>query len=146
MPVESNETKATAVPRNYNGPPTHEYYVDGGCRGNHARGERQAYGSYCGTDLAATHFDLPAAQTNNEAEYLSLIRLLEHLRDAGDDAPRAITIYTDSNLMVGHLMVGYKVKAPNLRALVEEARVLLIQVGAVLEWREREEIVWHLGH
>jgi len=75
----------------------------------------------------------PAVKTNNEAEYSALIQALLDERAMGS------TIYTDSQLLVGHLTKNWKVKAENLKFLVEIAKKLLSLNGAELVWVPREQ-------
>lgn len=120
-------------------------WVDGGCRGNNDKDAvRFAYGSYkilLDHEVVARKFDLSSARTSNEAEYLSLIQLLQ------DPAlPDAATILTDSGLLVGHLEKGWRVKADNLKQLHQQARKLLRRKRALLVQVPRDEIVAQLGH
>jgi ribonuclease HI len=71
--------------------------------------------------------------TNNEMEYTALIHALSDPRSEG------ATIYTDSQLLVGQLTKGWKVRAANLAPLNERARALLLQRKATLVWVPREE-------
>jgi len=71
--------------------------------------------------------------TNNEMEYTALIQALSDPRSEG------ATIYTDSQLLVGQLTKGWKVRAANLAPLNERARVLLLQRKTTLVWVPREE-------
>ena len=81
-------------------------------------------------DVKVTEYD---HGTNNEMEYTALIQALSDPRsDAG-------TIFTDSQLLVGQLTRGWKVRAENLRPLNERARALLTQRKATLVWVPREE-------
>ena len=71
--------------------------------------------------------------TNNEMEYTALIQALSDPRSEG------AAIYTDSQLLVGQLTQGWKVRAANLAPLNERARALLLQRKATLVWVPREE-------
>ena len=71
--------------------------------------------------------------TNNEMEYTALIHALSDPRSDG------ATIYTDSQLLVGQLTQGWKVRAANLAPLNERANTLLLQRKATLVWVPREE-------
>jgi len=71
--------------------------------------------------------------TNNEMEYRALLSALADAR-----AERA-TIFTDSQLLVGQLTRGWKVKAENLRPLHSEAKTFLTQRMANLVWVPREQ-------
>jgi len=81
-------------------------------------------------DVKVTRYD---RGTNNEMEYTALLQALSDPR--GDSA----TIYTDSQLLVGQLTKGWKVRAGNLRPLNERAKALLDERKATLIWIPREE-------
>ncbi len=77
--------------------------------------------------------DIPGERvTNNEAEYKGLIEALT-IAEAGDK------IITDSQLLVGHITQGWKVKAPNLRELYQQAKALFNQKTPELVWVMRSE-------
>jgi ribonuclease HI len=127
--------------------------VDGGSRGNGAANE--GYGSYVLSTRdgrkETIRLDLGTA-TNNEAEYQTLITALKDLSGRIQRAGKApsgysLLIYTDSQLVVGQLTQGWKVKAANLRPLVDEATVLMKAFGRCdLVKVPRDEIVRVLGH
>jgi len=81
-------------------------------------------------DVRVTEFD---RGTNNEMEYTALIHALSDPRSEG------ATIFTDSQLLVGQLTQGWKMRAENLRPLNERARALLTQRKATLVWVPREQ-------
>jgi ribonuclease HI len=75
--------------------------------------------------------------TNNQAEYHGLILGLRHALGMGADA---VTVHGDSQLVLRQLGGEYAVRAPGLKALHDEARVLLARFRpAKLEWVPREE-------
>ena len=123
-----------------------EFWVDGGCRGNHAHEKREAYGSISdGTTVERLQF--PNYHTNNEAEYMALLVLLVNLVSNRTDPQKPQTrIYTDSQLMVGQLTQSWKVDASNLLALHNEVALRLRRSGAKLIWVPRSQIVKQLGH
>jgi ribonuclease HI len=96
--------------------------------------------------------DLPRVTTNNEAEYVAFISALVDLRgriERAGKSPRnySVLVHTDSQLLVGQLTQGWKVKAANLRPLVGEAASLLQAFGRCdLVKVPRAEIVRVLGH
>jgi ribonuclease HI len=96
--------------------------------------------------------DLPGVTTNNQAEYVALISALVDLRGRIERAGRnprsySVAVHTDSQLMVGQLAQGWKIKASNLRPLVDEAAALIHAFGRCdLVKVPREEIVRVLGH
>ena len=127
--------------------------VDGGSRGNGAANE--GYGSYVLSTRdgrkETIRMDLGTA-TNNEAEYQTLIAALKDLSGRIQRAGKApsgysLLLHTDSQLMVGQLTQGWKVKAANLRPLVDEATSLMRAFGRCdLVKVPRDEIVRVLGH
>ena len=127
--------------------------VDGGSRGNGAANE--GYGSYVLSTRdgrkETIRLDLGTA-TNNEAEYQTLIAALKDLVgriQRADRAPSGYSLlaHTDSQLMVGQLTQGWKVKAANLRPLVDEAKNLMQAFGRCdLVKVPRDQIVRVLGH
>ena len=80
-------------------------------------------------DVKVTEFD---RRTNNEMEYTALIHALSDPR-----SDRA-TVSTDSQLLVGQLTKGWKVRAANLVPLNQRARALLAERRATLVWVPRE--------
>lgn len=62
------------------------------------------------------------AATNTVADYIALIDGLEMAQERG---VKEIDVYIDSPLIAGHLLEGYRVRADNLRPLVEHVRQLL---------------------
>lgn len=60
---------------------------------------------------------LPAATTNNVAEYTALVRALEHARELGI---KNVAVYTDSELMVKQVKGIYRVKNDKLIPLYED--------------------------
>ena len=129
---------------------------DGGCLQNGTQ-QAQGYASYCletrsGQKQVVRMTDLPGVTTNNEAEYVALISSLVDLRariERAGKSPRSysVAVHTDSQLMVGQLTQGWKIKAANLRPLVDEAAALIQAFGrCALVKVPREEIVRVLGH
>jgi ribonuclease HI len=113
-------------------------YCDGGCLQNGTR-EARGYTSYSleartGQRQVIRLNDLPNVSTNNQAEYVALISALVDLRGRIERAgknPRNydVAVHTDSQLMIGQLTQGWKIKAANLRPLVDEAATLIQAFG-----------------
>jgi ribonuclease HI len=126
---------------------------DGGSRGHGAA--NHGYGSYVLStrdgQTQTVRLDLGTA-TSNEAEYQTLIAALKDLVSRiqrADKSPSAysLLIHTDSQLVVGQLTQGWKVKAANLRPLVDEAASLMQAFGRCDPVKvPRDEIVRVLGH
>jgi ribonuclease HI len=131
-------------------------YSDGACSHNGTQSAR-AFASYSLTSRSGQRqivrlTDLPGVTTNNEAEYVALLSALVDLRgriERAGKSPRnySVVVHTDSQLLVGQLTQGWKIKAANLRPLVDEAAALIQAFGPCdLVKVPREEIVRVLGH
>ncbi|KKL27645.1 hypothetical protein LCGC14_2383050 [marine sediment metagenome] len=119
-------------------------WVDGGCEGNNSKtGPRFSYGSYVveqeGKMPTVQTFELPGASTNNQAEYLALIKLLEdeNLQDA--------TVYMDSQIVVGHLTQHWKV-CRSLRQFKQRAAAIVRKHNITISKVDRKVMVSLLGH
>ena len=134
------------------GRPVYRLVFDGGSLGNPGHG----YGSYHVTSPrgGTLHEKLDFADrgdqvTNNQAEYLTLIRALEHLRDRLGERAKdaAVEIRGDSQLVINQLNGRWKVRNAELQPLFERARSILAEFGNVdLRWHERANSVEILGH
>ena len=60
--------------------------------------------------------------TNNQAEYIALVRALEHALELGEH--HRVVVHSDSELLVKQMSGEYRVKNEDLRDLYEEARDL----------------------
>jgi ribonuclease HI len=129
--------------------------TDGGAAANGSAASL-GYGSYC-LEARTSHrqmvrLDFGRGVTNNEAEYQTLIAGLKDLvgriqRAGKSPLGYSLLVHTDSQLMVGQLTQGWKIKAANLRPLVDEAAALIQAFGRCdLVKVPREEIVRVLGH
>lgn len=120
------------------------FWADGGCAGNHLpKGNpgRKAYGSVSdGSEVKRLEY--PHLSSNNEAEFETLLWLLQSLPS---DPQKAPIIHMDSALVVNILTKGWNVKASNLRDVAEECEKLLPH-RAKLVWVPREILVEKVGH
>lgn len=126
-----------------------EVVCDGGSLGNPGRG----YGSYRwragdGPWSEPVRLSFGNQVTNNEAEYCALIAALASVRAAfGAAEPVAVEVITDSRLLAEQMSGRWRLRAPNLFALHDEARRLAASFAAItFHWRPREEVVSLLGH
>jgi probable phosphoglycerate mutase len=156
IPVDLNEEDSASTevvsPIGAAGPGTYRLTFDGGSLGNPGHG----YGSYHvasprgGTLHERLDFsDQGERVTNNQAEYLTLIRALERLQEVlGERAPAVtLEIRGDSQLVVNQLNGRWKVRNAELQTLYERARQLLSAFGRIdLRWHERSHSVEVLGH
>lgn len=125
---------------------------DGGAIGNPGPG----YGSYqivIGAGPARINrLDFGPHLTNNEAEYLALIRALEDLaatlaRQKIDLRAAKVEVLGDSQLVLKQVGGDWKVRAPHLKGLRDRARQLVEGFGSVaLTWQPRAASVRILGH
>lgn len=101
-------------------------YVDGGARGNPGpAGAGVVIRDDAGQALCEAGYYL-GRQTNNAAEYHALIRALER---AGREGSPAVTIHSDSELLVRQLTGQYHVKSATLAPLFHQAQLLLLKMG-----------------
>ncbi len=114
-----------------------ELFFDGGCRPVNPGlaafacivtaedGERQAVSRYLGW------------RTNNYAEYAGLVVGLKVALDMSIDE---IDIYTDSQLVEGHLVKGWRRNNDDLKVLIAEAQLLLSRfIAWELHWVPRDD-------
>lgn len=139
-------------------------YFDGGEPGGNTGEGTISYGSYGifipndkgeykerKADEVVRH-QFEAGMTNNEAEYLTLIRgvqgIIARIKEIGQaPADWHIDIKGDSNLVVNQVNGAWKVKAEHLKAYTSEAQELLKQFGSyTLTWHDRSNSVRVLGH
>ena len=130
---------------------TCELTFDGGSKGNPGHG----YGSFhlaCeGQEQVLERLDYGATPpvTNNQAEYLTLIRGLERLQVVrGTDARTTVVVVRgDSLLVINQLLGRWKVNNLGLQPLHRQARELLALFGKrELLWHARQNSVRVLGH
>ncbi len=117
-------------------------YADGGCFNHRFKEHRQAYGSYKIDYQEPVRFEL-GNKTSNEAEYLALIKAL---RECRSQECLNITIYTDSQLLVGQLTKNWKCNATHLIELRNQARNLIKSTKADLKKIDRLKMIEVLGH
>jgi ribonuclease HI len=117
-------------------------YVDGGCNN---RTHSNAYGSFMvfgDNEVIRTETFILDSKTSNQAEYESMIKLLEFInwymkRNKGTKW----TIYCDSKLTVKQTVAGWKVNNPILKRLNRRARNLYKRVKS-REFKNQVEIIW----
>lgn len=102
-------------------------HVDGGARGNPGPA---GYGVVLEDGKGTTVAELSqylGHQTNNVAEYSGLLAALRYAIEHGH---KALEVIADSELMVKQMNGQYKVRAPQLIPLYEEAR----RISRQLDW------------
>jgi len=130
-------------------------FADGGCKGNGSE-DAQMYGSFhviavsegCTkhTSVRINRFDFGHG-TNNEAEYLAAIEAAKYVADLRKHiGSLPVEITTDSALVYGQCVEGYKVRANNLKPLNYELKNYLLMSGAKMRKVDRNVSVSFLGH
>ncbi len=139
-------------------------YFDGGEPGGNAGKGTVSYGSYGifvpndkgeykerKADEVVRH-EFTAGLTNNEAEYLALIRGLEDITRRIESIGQSPTdwhldVKGDSKLVVEQVNGAWKAKAAHLKPYINQAQALLNQFGShTLTWHDRSNSVRVLGH
>lgn len=119
------------------------FYVDGGYDNIRKQNGYGSFAAYAGeTEISLVRFDLPEVKSNNEAEYMSLLKLLEWI-DVNGLSNEPNTILTDSRLMVNQISGEWKVKAENLKPFLA---MVHLPEKTELKWITRKVIVKILGH
>jgi ribonuclease HI len=76
--------------------------------------------------------------TSNFAEYTALAEALKRLKALGIEGD--VLVRSDSNLLVGHMSQGWKVKGGMYVAKLKEVRDLVSEFGSIrFEWIPREQ-------
>ncbi len=115
-----------------------EIYTDGASRGN--PGESAiAYIIVDNGKILEKGSEKISISTNNEAEYLALIKALKEVRKY---SPKKVTCYSDSNLLINQLNNNWKVKAENLLDFYNEVKNLEKEIGNVKYVHVRRENKW----
>lgn len=71
--------------------------------------------------------------TNNVAEYTAVLEALRHANEEFRDKKiLSIELFADSKLVAEQLSGRYKIKAKHLKPIIEEIRVLSIELGGVI--------------
>lgn len=106
-------------------------WIDGsGWNGNKSRA------MICLENKIVCRIETTEEKTNNEMEYKALIEALNYCLVNSISNP---VIYTDSQLIVGQVTKGWKIKAEHLYPLVAFAKQLVEKVKASIVWIPRNE-------
>jgi len=112
-------------------------YTDGGSRGNPGV---SGYGLVIYDDHQKILFQESkylGIKTNNEAEYSGLIGALTWVKDHQDNLHISkINFCSDSQLMIRQFQGLYKVKAPNLKPLFQQAQELINSISAPIVFKD----------
>ncbi|MGC4192198.1 MAG: ribonuclease HI family protein [Thermomicrobiales bacterium] len=126
-----------------------EIVFDGGSLGNPGKG----YGSFeitsGGEVICHQREEYGNNITNNQAEYMTLIKALEWLDQfvEGQRATAKVHINGDSQLVINQVTGKWKIKAEQLRPYTERIRSLMSGYrSATIAWHARANSVKRLGH
>src|SRR5262245_11050586 len=111
-------------------------YTDGASRGNPGEAAFAFVIAHDGQTIAEQAGRL-GRTTNNQAEYMALVRALEHALRLGEGW--RLQVNSDSELMVKQMRGEYRVKNEELRPLYEQARRLADRFPAVAWEHVRRE-------
>ena len=115
-------------------------YIDGGARGNPGPAGFGVRVERADGSLVEEFSEAIGVATNNVAEYRGLLAALEWAKARGVSA---LTVRSDSLLLVQQMLGNYKVKNAGLQPLHARARVLARDVGRVSYEHVRREANAH---
>ena len=121
-------------------------YADGGSYNNQHSDKRDAYGSFMVESEKKQHRFKYGNKTNNEAEYLTLIKALYYINKRTE---KEFVLFTDSQLVTKQLGGTWKCKNDKLQPLYQEAKDLLETNNnkhIVLAWVDNKKMKKVLGH
>jgi ribonuclease HI len=110
-----------------------EIYIDGSSRGNQLGPGRRA-GRIAVVIGGEKIVEDVGDVTNNQAEYLALIKALEIVKERGI---KSANIYSDSELLVKQIKGEYKVRNPNIKPYYSRVKGLLLGLNVRLSWVPR---------
>ena len=102
-------------------------HIDGGARGNPGPAGYGVHLQDASGKLVAELSQYLGHRTNNYAEYAALLAALEYALAHGH---AALSVVSDSELLVKQMRGEYKVKSPDLRILYDQARKLIARLEA----------------
>ena len=112
------------------------FFTDGGCSGNPGPMGIGVVVMAAGKVITRIQERPEGSGTNNVAEYMAIIRALEYAVEHGFPE---IIVKSDSQLCVGQLSAGWKVREPRLQQLNANVRKLEEQVKVTYVHIPREE-------
>ena len=124
-------------------------YADGGSYNNQTE-DRDAYGSFLIEGEKGQHRFKYGNRTNNEAEYLTLIKALEYIKNHRKE--KDFVIYTDSQLITKQIGGTWKCKNPKLNPLYIQSKALIDKLNngekkqVILAWVDNKKMKKVLGH
>jgi len=111
-------------------------YFDGASRGNPGPAGAGAWISDGNKEPVWESADVLGEKTNNEAEYIALINLLNEFHKRGI---KRATVRGDSKLVIEQMRGRWKVNEPRLIKLFKQAKLLAEGMNLTYEWIPREK-------
>ena len=122
-------------------------YTDGGSYNNQHSNKRDAFGSFMVENEKKQHRFKYGNKTNNEAEYLTLIKALHNIKKRTETE---FVLFTDSQLITKQLADTWKCKNEKLQPLYQEAQDLIKSINSgkqvVIAWVDNKKMKKVLGH
>ncbi len=87
--------------------------------------------------MLVAHCEYIDIATNNQAEYIALIRALEYARSYLDR--KDILVMSDSQLLIKQMKGEYKIRSQSIKTLWSKARELMDGINIKFEWMSRDE-------
>ncbi len=110
-------------------------YIDGGVKWHHLKNRRAGFIALVLNNEVI--FEEAGVVTNNQAEYLALIRALEIAIQR--KIPK-VEVLSDSELLVKQIKDLYKVRSKNLIPLYRRAKELILKLASFeMQWIPREQ-------
>jgi ribonuclease HI len=123
-------------------------YSDGGSYNNQHGDKRDAYGSFKVEGGKKQYRFKYGSKTNNEAEYMTLIKALQYIQNNKVD--KDFVLFTDSQLITKQLGDTWKCKNDKLQLLYQEAKKLIDSINdgkqVVIAWVDNKKMKKVLGH
>lgn len=112
-------------------------YTDGASKGNGSSSQRAQIAVYDESRRQIVVDESVGNRTNNEAEFLAILRALDYAIAQGMVGD--VCIVTDSQLTCNQILGRWKVKAEHLRPMVAACQRKLKEAGAHITWVPREQ-------
>lgn len=107
-------------------------YTDGASRGNPGHASYGFTVSDKAGKLLYEEGKYIGVSTNNVAEYTAVLQALKYLKKKYGNEKLEIEFFADSKLVVEQLSGRYKIKSPLLRPIVEQIKILRLELGGAI--------------
>lgn len=104
-------------------------YTDGASRGNPGHASYGFTISDKEGKLVFEKGEYIGIATNNVAEYKAVLESLKVICEKFLNKVESIEFFADSKLVAEQLSGRYKIKSPHLKSIVEEIKILLLELG-----------------